>query len=410
MADAYTRDTTAWKLAQSNHPLTDAFSGFRKADQYGGLLWLSAAVYRYAGGQAHHPLQMAALAALISALAVPLGWALTQRTFGASVARWAAWGVALYPEAVLLGSSQMREAFAMPLLAAAAYGGLLLGQGALGRGSTWMVVACLLALPLSPPIAGTALLFAVGTFFGARVERWQTGRWRRVTLGVALFAAVVLVALLLSNGQHMVALGNWAQKVAEYQAYLSKQASGWMQKTFRLLPDWMHLPFLVLYGLTRPLLPAALLAGGAPIWWGIAVWRALGWTALLVALVLAGAQVVSHRVWWQLPGVWWGMIVVQTLVASLRGGGDMWDNPRYRAVLVVPQVALAAWALWQQRRHPSESARRWLLGAALGALWLIPWYVRRYTPLDWAVVSLFKTLALAAVTAVLYVVAVWARR
>lgn len=55
MADAFERDQSAWKLAQSNKPLYTAFFNNRLSDQYGGLLFLSALVYRYLGGQTCHP-------------------------------------------------------------------------------------------------------------------------------------------------------------------------------------------------------------------------------------------------------------------------------------------------------------------------------------------------------------------
>ncbi|GAB4525641.1 MAG: hypothetical protein Fur0018_10360 [Anaerolineales bacterium] len=399
MADAYTRDTVAWKLAQSGRPLWDAFGYSQAADQYGGLLFVSAAVYRILGGAQHHALLMAALAALVSALVVPLGWALTKRALGTPPARWTAWGLALYPEAVLLGSSQMREAFGMPLLAGAVYGGVLAGHGETRRGGLWLAVSGLLLALLSPPMAGTAVLFALGTYLGMR-----TWRPRRV---LALVVAAVLIFIVLGGFVQISAWGNWVQKATDYQVYLSRQASGWVQKTFRLLPGWAHLPFLVFYGLLRPLLPAALLAGGAPIWWGVAVWRSLGWTLVLAGLMLAALRVALKRAWLRLPGLWLLLVLAQALVASLRGGGDMWDNPRYRALAAAPQMALAAWALWQQRQQPSAAVGRWLRGMALGALWLVPWYVRRYTPLEWAVVSLFKTLGLALGTMVLYALVSW---
>jgi hypothetical protein len=47
MADAYQRDQAAWKLAQSDNPLWSAFRNNRIADQYGGLLFVSAMFYRY---------------------------------------------------------------------------------------------------------------------------------------------------------------------------------------------------------------------------------------------------------------------------------------------------------------------------------------------------------------------------
>ena len=54
MADAYDRDRGAFELARSEKPLWRAFQGsYHRADQYGGLLFFSAWLYRYAGRR--HP-------------------------------------------------------------------------------------------------------------------------------------------------------------------------------------------------------------------------------------------------------------------------------------------------------------------------------------------------------------------
>ncbi len=407
MADAYTRDTAALKLARSDRPLLDAFGYSDAADQYGGLLFLLAAVYRLAGVAAPVPLLTAALMAVFSSLAVPLGWAFARRAFDERTARWTAWGLALYPEAVLLGSTQMREALAIPLVALGLWGAALTAQERSRRGWLWMSVAFLLALPLSPPIAFTLLAASLLAFLA--LDDWRTLRRPAVRWGLGGMAAAFVLLLWAGRGQTpWDALLLWLRQTARYQGYLSQHASGWVQRTFRVLPAWAHLPFLLFYGLLRPLLPAAVLGKGAPVWWGIAIWRALGWTVLLAGLLLAAVRVALRGLWTQLPGVLSLLLWGAALAASWRGGGDLWDNPRYRAVLALPQIALAAWGLLEQRRHPSVWVRRLLVGAVLGALWLFPWYMRRYTPLDWAVVSIFKTMALGGVTLLLYSVWDWA--
>ncbi|MCI0519091.1 MAG: hypothetical protein L0Z70_02410, partial [Chloroflexi bacterium] len=111
MADASERDRAAWELAHSEKSLLRAFEGgYRKADQYGGMLFLSALVYRLLDGGRHYALLMAAVGAAFSSLALLFTWAFSRRAWGQPAANLAAWILALYPEAVLLGSSQMREA------------------------------------------------------------------------------------------------------------------------------------------------------------------------------------------------------------------------------------------------------------------------------------------------------------
>jgi hypothetical protein len=101
----------------------------------------------------------------------------------------------------------------------------------------------------------------------------------------------------------------------------------------------------------------------------------------------------------------WGGI----LLAAYRGGGDQWDNPRYRLMFIVLQSSLAGW-VWNEQRQESDSwLRRILVGVGLCFTWLIPWYVRRYYPqITWAVVDLFKTIGLGLASAVLYWIWDWA--
>ena len=54
--DAYRRDSQAWDLAQSSKPLMKAFDDKYSSDQYGGLLWMSAFIYRYLSAGVHQPL------------------------------------------------------------------------------------------------------------------------------------------------------------------------------------------------------------------------------------------------------------------------------------------------------------------------------------------------------------------
>src|SRR3990170_4437097 len=158
MADAYHRDQAAWGLAQSEKPLQRSFTGYDKADQYGGLLYLSALIYRYFGGDFHRPLLMVVLAAAASSLAVMFTWAFARRAWNESVAKIAALALVLYPEALLLGSSQMREAFTLSLAIAGFYGLVRYWQDRKWAGLVIVVVALVICLPLSPPFVALLLV------------------------------------------------------------------------------------------------------------------------------------------------------------------------------------------------------------------------------------------------------------
>lgn len=428
MADAYERDRTAWELAQADKPLIKAFAGnYRKADQYGGLLFLSALVYRYLGGETHQPLLMVIFTATFSALAIPFTWAFAHRAWGEPSAHIAAWGLALYPEAILLGSSQMREAFTLTLASVAFYGLLRWWQERSWEGILWMLVGLGLMLPFSPPGAALALaallVQALALSGGALPSRLTKQRWFWAISGGLVM--LIILGLWLTWRQYappgvtspLGVLAFWLRKSAGYQAYLSERASGWVQKIFDTTPEWAHLPLLLLYGVVQPFLPAAIGDfSGALIWRAIALWRALGWTLLLPFLVYAPLRLLrgvdkpgqANPLAWQVAvgasWVVWGVI----LIASFRGGGDPWDNPRYRAMFAGLQVAMAAWVWVAQRRQPDPWLRRILAGAALILAWFLPWYLRRYLYLPWPVVDFFKTLGLGVFSAILYWLGDWA--
>jgi hypothetical protein len=182
MSDAYDRDRTAWELARSDKSLVKAFQGaYRKADQYGGLLFLSAAVYRYTGGEQHQPLLMVVLTAAFSSLAILFAWGFARRLWGEAASFLAAWALALYPEAVLLGSSQMREAFTITLAIAANYGLVRYAQDRGWGGLALVVGALVLCIPLSPPTAALLLIVLIvqsaGMGRGLLPEGLRAQRW-----------------------------------------------------------------------------------------------------------------------------------------------------------------------------------------------------------------------------------------
>jgi hypothetical protein len=420
MADAYERDQAAWDLATSEKPLSKAFEGgYRKADQYGGMLYLSAALYRCLGGPVHQPLQMVVLTAAFSALGVLLTWAFARRAWGEGSARLAAWGLALYPEAVLLGSSQMREAFTLTFAMAAFYGLVCFHRRNTRSGLAWMLAALGLCLPFSPPLAALLLGALALTALAAGDVIPAGGRAYRYRFWLALGGLAVLAAMgvwltqrqLAPQGVHNLfeLAGWWIKETARFQAHLSERASGWMQKIFESTPLSVHLPLLLLYGIVQPFLPAALVASSqAPAWRWIVLWRSLGWTALLPLLLFAPLLAWRRGIRVNLAPVISLVVWLGILVASLRGGGDQWDNPRYRATFAGLQIALAAWAWVEQRRQPDPWLRRSLAGVGLVLAWFLPWYLRRYTLFNWPVVDLFKTLTLGLASAVLYWIWDWA--
>lgn len=421
MADAYHRDRAAWRAAKSELPLTKLVTGrvYRKVDQYGGLLFLSAAYYRVLNGNIHRPLLMIVLTAAFSALAVIFVWGAGKIAFGDRVGALAAWFLALYPEAVLLGSSQMREAFLIPLVALSLYGLLRWQRDRQWQGAILCAVGFLATYPFSPPSSALAFF----TLLSVLVIGGDGGLLRRKRFWLAVLVILILIAVGIwfswgrfapEKYQNPFSIAAWWFKIsAGLQTYLSIQDSGWMQKIARPLPEWARFTLMTLYGVSRPLLPAALIAQSAkPFWQAVAIWRAVGWTILLpfllVAPLLALRRTGEHNLTQRRLVLGLSLAVwVGILVASMRGGADLWDNPRYRAMLAAPQVLLAAW-VWVRYRQGGES---WIkhVGVALGLilLWFVPWYLRRYTAFVWPLSDFFLTLGLGIASALIYGGVVW---
>ena len=204
----------------------------------------------------------------------------------------------------------------------------------------------------------------------------------------------------------------WLRHSARWQAHVTKASSGSVQKIFRSTPDWFNLPFLIAYGVVRPLLPPALLHPTAPLWRGIAIWRALGWTILLPVLVYAPLRALRSPDRRRLTigislAVWAGI-----LIASFWGGGDMWDNPRYRVSFVTFSMALMGWGIAEARRAPDPVVRWAFAGVVSALVWFVPWYIDRYTYIfeGWPVQDVFKLAGLSLATTGLFIVWDWSKQ
>jgi len=66
------------------------------------------------------------------------------------------------------------------------------------------------------------------------------------------------------------------------------------------------------------------------------------------------------------------------ILASYRGAGDQWDNPRYRFVFVTVQAALAGWAWVNARQIESPWLRRTALVVGISTGLFTLWYSQRY--------------------------------
>jgi len=412
--DAYTYDSEAWGLASSSEPLWRAFdSSYGSEDQYGGLLFLHSLFYRFLSPDAHRPWLIILFSALAGAIGVALAWKGARQSWGEKVAMVLGWIMALYPESLLVGSSQIREPFLVLFIAMAFWGSVDWLANRQRKAWFWLAGSLLGMVLFSPGVVVMALV-------GLGVWAWLREKERRIKwwwiAGVAV--VVVLAALLLGvvvggtlqvPGGPLANLVDWLRYSANYNAYVTEHNSGWLQTIFSVLPESLHLPFITGYGIAQPVLPAAI---ADPAVWpmrALGTLRGLGWYALLPFLLY------SLRSIWKntdkregLAWLWlWLVTWVWIIISSARAGGDQWDNPRYRVILLLFQAALAAQALTWQR----ASRDRWLGRIiAMEGVFLILfgyWYAARYLHWDGWIVHVFVIFALIFLLSALILVGGW---
>ncbi|MHB8777214.1 MAG: hypothetical protein ACYC6R_05560 [Anaerolineales bacterium] len=392
--DAHRRDSQAWELAGSDRPIMDAFNEKFAYDQYGGLLAFSALIYRYLSPDAHRVLMLVLLSAFMGALGVPFLWKAVAQEWGTKVAFASGWVFALYPESILLGGSAMREPYLMAFSAIALWGFINSGvrQQAVGMDGSkllhsrvWLGLGIAGMLLVSPSVAlVTLIIFGGWIYFTSEHRRIS---WWAVSLAVIVFIAglFLLSSALdrqgnLGGGSPIGVINNFMREAVKWDVYQLERGSGWVQKLFDEMPEWLRLPFVTIYGVLQPVLPAIFIAPTTSVWRIIGILRAVGWYALLPALILsfaasAGAGTEKKRklfIWLSL--VVWAWI----LFTALRGGGDQWDNPRYRAILFLWQALLAGnvWVWWRETKNawfPRVIAMEIVFVVVFGQ-----WYANRY--------------------------------
>jgi hypothetical protein len=390
--DAYFRDNQAWDLASSGKPLTAAFSGQYSGDQYGGLMALSALIYRFLSPDAHRPFLILVINSALAALGVLFLWKAASRWFNEKTALLAAWIFALYPESVLLGSSQMREAIIIPMVAMAYYGLTdILKQKK--SGWWWILASALIMVPIQPLVSFISFVVLLGVWFFD--PQTLSGLKRRQTiLVVVLLISVLLIGMLVvssvmaslpsvqASGPLNIYL-TWFKNNFTFQSYMLERSSGIFQSLVQSIGEqWRWLVVLV-YGIAQPVLPAIVGDPGAAwIMRIIGILRAVGWYALALFLVYGSMGILRSKNEERRYQLIWISVVnwVWIGVSALNAGGDQWDNPRYRAVLLVWQVILAAWA-WEWARERRDAwLWRWLAVEAVFVGMFTEWYIGRYYP------------------------------
>jgi hypothetical protein len=393
--DAYQREGSAWELAQSGEPLLNAFSDDYETDQYGGLLAMDAFVYRYVSPDAFRPVLILILTSGAFALSLPFTTGILGRLFGKRAALWGGWVQALYPEGILLGAAQMREPFLILFLSILTWStiqfldrkrlklALVLFLGSI-------ISLMLFSIRVGVPIIGV-ILAVIWVMESARIKK----PWVKAVIWIAILGVIVGLGLIYQD---------WLREVVAWDARLTLIASGRIQYELEALPSWLHLPFIIFYGILQPVLPAAVAAPAPWIWRGLAIFRSLGWYVLLPLLAYAFIRMFTlptsrkKRLLLIMIMIVW----VWILIASARAGGDQWDNPRYRTIFLPWMAVIVGWAVNFAKEKKDCWLGRALVIEGIFLAFFTEWYISRYYPvihrLDfWLMILLILSLSLAVI-------------
>lgn len=369
-SDAYERDQIAYMIAF--HERWDDFNpaDYTGMDQYGGMTAMSAGIYRLFSEDVQRPLFLIYFAAFFISTGILFLWKAIRTGWGGRIALISVIVMALYPEGVLLGSSQMREPLLIGLASLTFWATMDFSRDR--RHPLIFVVfglATLLSCWVSIPAGLVILLVEVGYLFVLRIIAEQDTR-RRLILG-GIFALGLLLAVW--------AGWQWLKDTLYFDAYITEAESGLIAWILSVVGKSWRFPFVLLYGLIQPVLPAALVYQSLPVWQGIAIFRAIGWYLAIPFLLYGFGAVIKtarkNRDW----GLVWltAVLLIWVIISSARAGGDQWDNPRYRAIFL-PWLALLVGWVWD-RISRAKASWFWRIVLLEGVFVLIftNWYINR---------------------------------
>ena len=368
-SDAYERNQAAYTLAVSGEPLLNAFSRPDISDQYGGLLFMSAFIYRVLSPDIIRPLLIALMAAFAMAVGTGFLWSGIQVHWSQKVALIACWIYALYPDSLLLGSSEMREPFLIALACIIFWAimkwrekpALYLSIAVLAS-----AVCCLFSIPAG--MIYVALMTSILILDWTLTQKKKAFRW----FG---FIFLAIVACAAAAGGWM-----WLKNTLYFDAYTTRISSGWITDLMSKYGEKWTIPFVTIYGVTQPVLPAAIFEPSIPFWVIVAILRGLGWYCVIPLLLFgffAALKTGKDQSRWLLL-LLFVFFFIWTVVSSARAGGDQWDNPRYRFMLLPFMCLVIGWTIENYQKTHSPWLWRWVLVVAEFVLFFINFYANRY--------------------------------
>lgn len=371
--DAYTRDNQAWDLATSDKPIWAAFSNDFFSDQYGGLLALSSFVYRIFTPNAHAQFNIIFLVSIINAIGIIflakglLGYK-GEETYSVT-SKFILLIFSFYPDAILFSSSQMRE----PLL----FGLSAILFWIVHEPKLKIISRIVMFLITSIVILFVSLkigLFIIFSFFIWLLFKPYVLEYKFLKPKY-LFPLIILFVIVSFYFSY-----NWIIEAAKWDALLLERNSGFVQYVVSIIGTRYRLAFASLYGLLQPVLPATLIEPSKLFWRIINSLRALGWYLLMPGLIyglvyLFREKDKNRKVQF---GVFWLISIFWIILSSVRAGGDMWDNPRYRISFLVFISYIVAQAFLYGWKSKDHWLTRIILAEVIFILFFLQWYIARY--------------------------------
>jgi hypothetical protein len=186
---------------------------------------------------------------------------------------------------------------------------------------------------------------------------------------------IVIIALFFSS--------KWILEAGKWDALLLERNSGFVQYIVSIIGSRYRLLFASIYGLFQPVLPAALIEPSKLFWKILNSLRALGWYLMLPILVYGIVYFFrENEKFKKFEYLFiWSFSVFWIMLSSIRAGGDMWDNPRYRLsflIFIAYIIGVAFYHGWKTKDH---WLTRIFIAELVFVLFFLQWYISRYTGL-----------------------------
>lgn len=369
--DSFYRDTAAWDLAKSQTPLLAAFREEFGTDQYGGLLSLSAAVYRYISPDAHRSFLILILAAFTASIGIPFFWKAIQQRWHESLANLASWFYVLYPEGIFYSVSQMREPFMIGGIA-------ILFWTVLNWNKSRRLAICTLSLSvalmlmISWRIAIIIILVSLVLFwiehYSQPLPKLKNSRkWIFIITGFLMLIAIISSL-------------TWLRTSMWWDFRMTENNSARLVLEIERIGNQFRAPIIVAFGVAQVVLPAAIAQPAIALWRGLTIFRSAGWYILIPILLYSLTAVIRETNKKDQRTIFWMVLAsfAWILLSSARAGGDLWDNPRYRTIFMPWMVFLAAWAWQWASAHRDQWLKRIYLMEAVFLGFFTEWYLVRY--------------------------------